>query len=401
MKILQIHNQYVYPGGEDSVANTEAAMLRQEGHEVVVFRKDNVQIDRYSLIDKIKFFSGEFLYSKNIYNELTGILKSERPNIVHVHNPFYMMTPAAYEACFDQGVPVVQTLHNYRFLCSAATFFRSGQVCEECLKRGPWPGIWHRCARGSCISTIFLARLLHEYRQRRIFDRINRFIALTRFSYDKFVQAGWPQDRMVIKPNSFNIDSRSCEENREPFVLFAGALQPYKGVKMLVDAWRAHLRDIPLKIIGSGPLEKYVRANVQGNMEFLGQKTGQDVIRYMHRAFLLVVPSEWYETSSRVIIEAYACRLPVVASRLGALAEIVHDGQTGLLFEPGNGADLAEKVKSLFLSIDQRRLFSKQARECFDNCYSPDQDYRKLLGIYEGILRSPGGPFFEKVRRMT
>ncbi|MBF0123316.1 MAG: glycosyltransferase [Candidatus Omnitrophica bacterium] len=386
MKILQIHNQYLFPGGEDSVVNTEAALLREQGHEVVLFCKDNVLIDQRPFMDKVKFFCGEFVYSRKIYNELTDLLKKERPDVVHAHNPFYIMTPAAYEACFDQGIPVVQTLHNYRFLCSAATFFREGKVCEECLKGGYWRGVLHRCWRGSFVSSLLLARLLHEYRRRKILDRISRFIVLSQFSYDKFVEAGWPKDRMVIKPNSFAIDSRSCEENRQSFVLFAGALQPYKGVTMLVEAWETHLKGIPLKIIGSGPLEEYVRAHAKGDIEFLGQKTGEDVIWHMHRAALLVVPSEWYENCPRVVIEAYSCRLPVVASRLGALVEMVRDGETGLLFEPGNGADLAEKVRELFSLVDKRRLFSKQARECFDSSYAPEQDYRRLFEIYRGVL---------------
>ncbi len=386
MKILQIHNQYVFPGGEDSVAQTEAAMLRHKGHEVVLFRKDNALIDGLPLIGKIRFFCGEFLYSKAIYKELTEVLKKERPDIVHVHNPFYVMSPAAYEACFDQGVPVVQTLHNYRFVCAAATFFRGGRVCEECLKGRLWPGIWHRCWKGSFLLTIFLARLLGEYKRRKILERISRFIVLSQFSYDKFVQAGWSPEGMVIKPNSLSLDSRYVDGEREPFVLYAGALQEYKGVKTLVDAWALHLKDVPLKIIGSGPLEDYVRTHAQGNIEFLGQRSGQDVIEQMRRASLLVIPSVWYEHCPRVVIEAYACGLPVVASRLGALAEIVRDGKMGLLFDPGNSADLAAKVRSLFFSGDERALFSRQARECFERCYSAAQDYGQLIKIYEGVL---------------
>lgn len=390
MKILQIHNEYAFPGGEDAAAEAEARMLRRAGHEVAVFRKNNREVESASLLQKLSFLSGGFLDSRKVYEEISSLVSKSRPDVAHFHNPFYVMTPAAYEACFDQRVPVVQTIHNYRFLCAAATFYRHGKVCEECLQRGRWAGVWHRCWKGSAAASWMLTRLVDEYRWRNILGRVSRFIVLSQFSYDKFRQAGWPQARMVIKPNSLEVDGGEQNIRREPFVLYAGALQPYKGVEMLLSRWHQVLPDVRLCVVGSGPMEPFVKRHAVGNIEFLGQQSRGEVLRLMRSASCLVLPSEVYENCPMTVIEAYASGLPVAASRLGALAEMVVDGETGLLFRPGDAGDMADKISQIMNAPSLRERLSMNARQCFAQRYSVDLDCRRLVDIYRAVLAEPG-----------
>src|SRR5439155_8137042 len=345
MRILLIHNHYQYSGGEDAVFGAESALLRQNGHKVVEYTEDNSRIDGMSR----GAVAARAIWSSPTRRRLTAILRDRHFDVAHFHNTFPLISPSAYTACREVKVPVVQTLHNYRLLCPAATLFRDGQVCEACLgKTYPWPGVWHACYRGSRSQSAIVAAMLAVHRGLKAWQQqVDIYIALTEFSKQKFIEGGVPSGKIHVKPNFVNPDPELRKGNGY-YALFVGRLSPEKGVWTMLRAWRG-LKGVPLKIAGDGTLLADIQAFVQKgkleSVEILGHGTAADVPQLMKAAKFLVFPSECYETFGLVAVEAFACGLPVIASRLGAVAEIVDEGRTGLLFRAGDPGDLTKKVQ--------------------------------------------------------
>lgn len=386
MKILQVHNTYTFPGGEDSVAVSEAAMLRAFGHEVIEYRRSNKELKRFGLWKRLCFYLWDIYFSRKTYDEVRGLIAREKPDVAHFHNTFFLIGPAAYQACFDEGIPVVQTLHNYRFLCAAATFFRQGKPCEDCLSFGRRSGIVNRCWHASFWATYWMTNIIKEYERRNILKKITRFIALSDFSRQKFIDAGWAAERIIVKPNFLEKDP-GCDPFKGEYILYVGALQSYKGVKTLLKAWGSRSWPIPLKIVGSGPMEKEYRSFDVPNVEWLGQKTQEEVYVLLKKACCLVVPSECYENFPRVIIEAYACGIPVVASRLGAMEGLVEDGQTGLLFEAGNAKALAAAIEKISTDVVSTRKMGENAPRVFEEHYTAAVNCKQLIGVYRQAMQ--------------
>lgn len=264
---------------------------------------------------------------------------------MHFDNTFPLVSPGAYSAVRARGLPVVQSLRNYRLLCPSATFFRDGHVCEDCLGRTPpWPGIRHRCYRGSRGQTAIVATMLTAHRLRRTWLRdVDYYIALTAFSRQKFIEGGLPADRVVVKPNFVALPP-PVEETARTGMLYVGRLSAEKGIATMLRAWERAGGDISLRIVDDGPLTATVAeaAAAIPTIHALGRRREEDTYALMAEAQALILPSEWYETFGRVAVEAFACGTPVIASRLGAMAEIVEDGVTGLLFTPGDAEDLEQ-----------------------------------------------------------
>lgn len=384
MKILQMHNRYVYPGGEDAVARSEAALLTSFGHTVIPFGANNNEMNAFDLGRKISFYFRDAFFSKAVYSNLRRMIDHDQPDVAHAHNSFFMLGPAAYEACFDAGLPVVQTLHNYRFLCAAATFYRSGHVCRECVDAGPWRGILHGCWHNSSMATAYLTALIDTYKRRRILERMSAYIALSEFSRGQFVQGHINPAKIAVKPNFLEHDPGQ-EDVRGEYIVYAGAFQPYKGITTLLNAWKSRSWPLPLKAAGAGPLAAEALRQELAGVELLGQLPSERIIELIRGALCVVVPSECYENFPRVIIEAYACGIPVVASRLGALAELVQDNVTGMLFEPGNPRDLARCLDFLIQNRSRAAAMGQQGRRLFLERYSAQENYDQLMRIYSSV----------------
>lgn len=382
MRILTIHNSYQQPGGEDAVFMEEASLLRQHGHEVVEYRQDN---HRLQTLNRVAV-AAQTIWSQPVYRALRQLLADLHPDIMHVHNTFVLISPAAYYASRQAGVPVVQTLHNYRLLCPAATFFRHGQVCEACLgKTPPWPAVLHACYRHSSVQSAVTAAMLTVHRGLKTwYTQVDTYIALTEFSRQKFIQGGLPAEKIVVKPNFVSPDP-GRREGRGRYALFVGRLAAEKGVMTLLQAWQ-QVGGVPLKVVGSGPLlhevQTFMRVHQLADVELLGQCSAAEVLTVMKEAWFLVFPSEWYETFGRVAIEAFACGVPVLASRLGAMAELVDEGHTGLLFCPGEPGDLAAKVRWAVEHPQAMRRMGAQARQVYEEKYTAEYNYQMLMDIY-------------------
>jgi len=378
--MLLIHNLYQQPGGEDAVFRAEAALLRSQGHEVLEFVEDNRKLDCVSPLKAAL----DAIWSREVQRKLRALIQEKKPDVAHFHNTFLRISPAAYYACKEAGVPVVQTLHNYRLVCPGALLMRGGRVCEDCLRKAiPWPSVLHGCWRGSRMQTSVVAGMLTFHRVLKTWhEQVDCYIALTEFARRKFIQGGLPAEKIVVKPNFVHPDPG---ERKSPgsYALFVGRLSPEKGLGTLLRAWQG-LKDVPLKVVGDGPLLEEFKTFSRGRkgVEVLGRRSHDEVIALMKRARCLVFPSESYEGFPMTFAEAFACGLPVVASRLGAMAKIVEGGRTGLLSEPGNPEDLAAKVEWAWSHPERMREMGREARREYERKYTPERNYEMLMEIY-------------------
>ncbi|MCA1567947.1 MAG: glycosyltransferase [Acidobacteria bacterium] len=391
MKILLAHNRYKQPGGEDQVFAAEAALLEAGGQHVVRYTVHNDQVEGMSA----PALAGATLWNRAIYRELRAMFRRERPDVVHFHNTFPLVSPAAYHAARAEAVPVVQTLHNYRLLCPNAMLMREGRVCEDCLGRAvSWAGAARACYResraASGVTTLMLAthRALGTWR-----EAVDVYVALTEFARRKFVEGHLPADKIVVKPNFVEAGIRPSEGPGD-YALFVGRLSPEKGVGVLLGAWR-NLPHIPLKILGDGPLIEEARAaaregDLAPRVEVLGRRERSEVLDLMRRARVVVFPSQWYEGFPLTIAEAFACGVPVIASRLGAMEEIVADGRTGLHFTPGDAADLATKIAWAWAHEREMEVMGREARREYEKKYTAERNYRMLTEIYRRAIKQNG-----------
>ncbi|NDP47665.1 MAG: glycosyltransferase, partial [Sulfuriferula multivorans] len=331
-RVLIAHNAYQHRGGEDSVVEAEIALLRSHGHVVETYFRSNDDVAAMSSLSLAR----HTLWSNRTSHELAKLIRRFKPDVIHVHNTFPLMSPSLYWAAERAGIPVVQTLHNFRLMCLNALFLREGKVCEDCMGKLPWRGVARACYRGSHTASAALAGMLALHRGLGTYqNKVARYIALNGFCRDKFIEGGLPAERVEVKPNFVDFDAPPL--TARVGMLFVGRLSVEKGVATLAEAM-AVLPDMSLRVAGDGPEEELL-AGVAG-IARLGSMPSEAVRQEMACAVALVVPSIWYENFPRTIVEAFACGLPVIASRIGALADIVTDGVTGLLFEPANARDL-------------------------------------------------------------
>ena len=389
LSILIAHNYYRERGGEDVVFETEAGLLEQHGHRVerLTFHNDEIP-DRLSALGRVRL-AGRTLWSPESRRQFRLLLSNPKPDIVHFHNTFPLISPSAHAACREAGVPVVQTLHNYRLLCPSATFFRNGRPCEDCLGRtAPWPAVLHACYRNSRSQTVVTAAMLTAHRLRGTWARgVDVYIALTEFSRRKFVEGGLPADKIALKPNFVHPDPGIGLHDGD-FFLFVSRLDPNKGVETLLRAWQLLERPPPLLIPNDGPLTEAVRraAELSPAIDYQGRVERNSMLALMHKARALILPSEWYESFPATIVEAFAHSLPVIASRLGAMPEIIEDGRTGLHFEPGDPADLATKVQWAWTHPEEMERMGREARREYETKYSAEQNYERLMQVYERAM---------------
>jgi glycosyltransferase involved in cell wall biosynthesis len=377
--VLSVHNYYQQPGGEDQVFTAEGALLESNGHRVVRYEEHNSRIaDRSPALAAV-----DTVWSFQSGRSFTELVKQQNPEVVHFHNTFPLISPAAYYAVHREGTAVVQTLHNFRLLCPGATLFREGQPCEECIeKKSLRPAIVHACYRASRPATAAVATMLTVHRAIGTWRRkVDLYIALSEFARRKFIEGGLPASRIVVKPNFVSPDPGVGAGSGE-YALFVGRLSAEKGIAVLASAWR-ELSHIPLVVAGDGPL---AAMEWPQGATWIGRQPREKVLSLMREASVLIVPSVWYETGPLTVLEAFACGLPVIASNLGSMAEMVTHQRTGLLFNPGDAADLARKVRWAFEHPDAVEGMRAAARREFEEKYTAETNYKMLIGIYEEAI---------------
>ena len=398
MRILAVHNHYQRPGGEDAVFAAETALLESAGHEVVRFTRRNDDVERMSRREVV----AQTFWSRDSADRVAALIEAHRPHVMHCHNTFPLVSPSVYRTARGRGVGVVQTLHNYRPLCPKAELMRNAAPCEACLGRSfAWPAIRHACYRGSRAQTGVVAAMTAFHRARGTYSRdVDRYVTPTAFVRGRFVAGGFPAERVVAKPNFVPHDPGMRDGPAAPGeggdVVFVGRLSPEKGLDVLLDAWSrlAAWGALPpgsrLRVLGDGPLAEDVQAAAAQDprIEWLGHRPREAVMDAIGAARVLVMPSVWYETFGLCIAEAFACGTPVVASRLGAMAELVEHGRTGFLFAPGAAQDLADTLVRAFAAdlAEMRRA----ARARYEAEFSAEANLPLLLRIYEEAIAARG-----------
>jgi glycosyltransferase involved in cell wall biosynthesis len=383
MRILLVHDFYQQPGGEDAVVRHEMALLQSKGHEVVLFSVHN---DDIKGILRKAVTAVLAVYNPWARRRLTAALAKTRPDIVHVHNFFPQLSPSVFDACRAAGIPSLMTLHNFRILCPTSFLYHDTHLRERSLRHSCFWTVKQRVYRRSYIGTFFVACMVEFHKRIGTWrNKVDRFIALTDFAKQKFIEGGLPPDRISVKGN-FISAPRATEEmgDRRRGALFVGRLSEEKGLTTLIDAWKGI--DYPLRIVGDGPLREFCEKAQSEHVACLGRLSPEQVFDEMARAAFLVLPSVWYEMFPLSLAEALAAGLPVIASRLGGLSEMIEDKRTGLIFAAADAADLADKVRWAVAHPGRMREMGRSARAVYENRYTPEANYVDLITIYDDVI---------------
>ncbi len=387
LSVLCVHNRYIQPGGEDQVFESESRLLTESGFRVKKIEEQTMYPG--GLIKKIGA-AVDCVWSRSWHQEFKTLLRSTRPDVVHIHNFFSVISPSVYYACKEEGVPVVQTLHNYRLACPAASFYRDGKICEECLEHGPFHAVRYGCYRESKLGTAALAAMIEVHKRKKTWtEMVDCYVALTEFARNKMIEAGLPADKIVVKPN-FVLPDPGPRRTDGDYALFVGRLVDLKGVGTLIKAWSKLPVSVPLVIAGDGPfrpeMEKLISELNLQNVDYRGRLSRQDTLAAMKGARFLMFPSEWYEGFPVTIAESFACGVPVLCSRLGGMQEIVEDGRTGLHFTAGDQTDMAAKVQWAWSHPQEISIMGRNARAEFEEKYTAEKNLGMLTDIYESVI---------------
>lgn len=398
-RILQVHNFYQIPGGEDVVVRNEKRLLEEHGHTVFTYYRTNKELKEKGIWGKLCLpFTA--VYSFRTVREVKKIIRENKIDIVHVHNTLTMVSPSVFYAAFRCHVPVVQTLHNFRMLCPAGSFFRDNVICEECVADGLRCAVRHKCYRGSTAQTVVSAMILKIHRMLGTYRRVN-FICLTEFNRKKLLNAlnapsvpkrRWAvdADRVYIKPNFTFAEglAPSSESGQEEYFLFAGRVEALKGIDIAIKAFE-QLPEKKLYIAGTGPMmeemQAYVKEHQLTNITFLGYLQKEEMSERFYHARAVIMTSQCYEAFAMTIAEAYSYGVPVIAGSVGNMDGMVKEGITGVKFEYNSAEELAEKVRE-FETLDVHKL-KENARAFYQKRLRPEDNYKKLEEIYQDILR--------------
>lgn len=384
-RILLVHNYYKIPGGEDTVVANERQLLEQHGHSVFLYTRSNGEMDSFSPGRKL-LLPFTSLFSLRTYRDVKRLISEKQIDIVHVHNTLNLVSPSVYYAAFACKVPVVQTLHNFRLLCPAATFLREGKVCEECVEGGLGCAVRYGCYRGSKLQSLMSAMILKLHRMLGTYRKLN-YICLTEFNREKLLLLNRKdkpiiqEDRVFIKSNFVWEPKLETGEKEEQFI-FVGRLERLKGIHVLLEAWK-EFPDKKLILCGIGPEEEWVRNYLKKNhmnqVELRGQVEHREVLRLLARSRALILPNLCYEGQSMVIMESYAVGTPVIASDLGNPGNMVIPGVTGLKFP-------CSDVKALRKAIRQMEQMQEWDTETvYKNLYAEETNYAILYDIYRKV----------------
>jgi len=387
MRVLRLHTAYAHEGGEDHSVRAEVTLLQRGGYRVSTFFRSNDDLVRAGFVPTVSAL-WRTPFDRRLYWTVRRICRAFRPQVAHADNLWFALSPSVHAACHHEGVPTVQTLRNYRLLCLNGLLLRGGRPCEACVGQRPWAGIRHRCYRGSAFLSTAVARMIQVNRRRGTWDRdVDLFVTPSTFARSKFIESGMAADAIVVKPNF--TDDPGPPEPPGRGAVYVGRLVREKGVRTLLEAWRG-LNGVPLAVVGDGPeragLEESVRSIPDARVRLHGRLAPEACRRAIRRAAYLVFPSECYETFGRVVIEAYAAGRAVVAAGQGAALDLVEDGRTGLLFEPGNAVDLAGKIAWLEARPGAVRTLGQNARRAFERRFTPERNLAMLRNLY-GVAR--------------
>lgn len=384
MKILMVHNEYGIFTGEEAVVQGLLRLLGSRRHEIIPFIRSSTEIP-HMRFGKLKAFCNG-IYSFSSKRTFRKLLSAHKPDIVHIHNLFPFISPSILCECKKAAIPVVMTVHNYRLFCPTGLYMINGQICEKCNDGEYWCVL--RNCTGSIAKSIGYALRNYVARKRRLYlDNVSIYVALTEFQRQRLIRGGFPADRIFVIPNMFERDgtATAVQEKLGWHVGYAGRISPEKGVETLITAARMY-PDISFKAAGSYDRMLHLLAEAPPNYEFCGRLNRVELSEFYTHSQIIVLSSICYEGFPSVLIEAMLYGKPVICSRIGGLPEIVDDGVTGLLFEPGNAEDLGEKIRYLSGKPELCRKMGRAGREKTLREYSVEKYYERLMAVYEKAI---------------
>ena len=388
-----MHNHYRIGGGEDTVVKNEGELLHLHGHRVIFYTKSNSELKEKGLFSKIHILC-QSLFSLSTWRQVRRLIKEENIDLVHVHNTLSVISPSVYYAAISRGVPVVQTIHNFRMVCPAALLYRNGETCEECLVHGLNRAVKHGCYRNSRLQTLTSALILKLHRMTGIYKRLN-YICLTPFNREKLLEARergkeiFPGNRIWVKPNFCPDLEKPWKEVQEALpprkkqFIYIGRLEKEKGLDLILEAWKG-IEDAGLLICGSGSLAEWCKSFIQENrmtkVKLLGQVEPGRLIPLLQESQALIFASRWYEGFPMTIVESFRCGTPVIVNRMGNAASLVESGVNGLVFETNSHKALREAV------IHWKGGMYTEARRTYEKLYTAERNYEMLMEIYTAVL---------------
>lgn len=392
LKILQVHNWYQIPGGEDVVVANEKRLLEMNGHEVFLYSRNNSELNNMGIFKKL-LIPFTAIYSFRTYRDVKRIIREKHIDVVHVHNTLMMVSPSVFYAAFRCHVPVVQTLHNFRMLCPAGSFFRGDRICEECSEKGLQCSLKYGCYRGSKVQTFVSAAILKIHRMLGTYRKVN-FICLTEFNKKKLSQlnkkgrAVVDMSKVHIKPNFTFQDADDFESSSKlDYFLFVGRVEALKGIDIVIKAFE-QMRDQRLVVAGDGPLmeqmKEYIKEHNMSNVEFAGYLSKPQLQEKYRKARAVIMSSQCYEAFAMTIAEAYSYGVPVIAGDVGNLRNMVEENITGIRFKYDSPEDLVKKVKQY--NVMDIELLKGNAKSFYEQRLRPEDNYRILEKIYHDIL---------------
>ena len=381
-RILMVHNYYQIPGGEDTVVANEKRMLEEHGHVVILYSRHNSEIKQMSKLQKLGL-PFTTIFNPRTYREIKSLIKQNQIDIVHVHNTLNLVSPAVYYAALKRGVPVVQTVHNFRLLCPGATFYRDGHICEDCVEHGLWCAVKHKCYRGSRMQTLACVISTAIHRMTGVYGKIN-YICLTEFNKEKLLKLKQiTPDRVFVKPNFVESTGEIIPDwQRKNQFIFAGRLDKLKGIDVLLEAWKLMGENAPKLIVcGTGPMEEWCNEFIacnKVNVELKGFVSNSEVRKLIANSRALILPTQCYEGFPMSIVEAFSVGTHVICSDLGNVGSIVEEGVTGYKFSPDSPKNIVEAVVRCKCLVDD---ISTE----FEGKYQAEKNYGILTSIYEEI----------------
>lgn len=379
--VLIVHNKYQIQGGEDTVVKNDVSMLRKHGHDVFLYERDNTELNSFSLLKKL-FLPFSFIYSFKTVKDIKRIIRDNQIDLVHVHNTLLLVSPSVYYVCKQQKIPVVQTIHNFRFICPNALLYRDGHICEDCINRGLYCAITHNCYRGNKLQTLACVVSMWIHRKTGINAYLN-FICLTDFNKDKLLSLrSIDENKVYIKPN-YSLKTTYKDTSILNQFLYVGRLDKTKGINFLIESWKVMGKGAPkLLVFGDGPELEWCNQQITNyNLPIImmGQMPHNIIIEEMKKSKALLLPTQWFEGFPMVIVEAYSVGLPVLASNIGNTGNLVLDGKTGWKFSPH---DMNDFIRILKKNLPNRRTIW----EYFNELYTEDVNYLIMMEIYNKVV---------------
>ena len=387
MKILLIHNKYGKFSGEEAVVESQIKLLRANGHHVITYFRSSAELEDMPNA-KLKAFFSAFYNPKSI-SAIKALITTEKPDLVHIHNLYPLISPTILPVIKKMGIPIVMTVHNYRLLCPNGLFFNKGQICEKCT--GALKEL--NCITNNCESSLFkssgyAARNFWARKKDYYLNNVDLFLCLTEFQKNKLVANGFTKEKCDVLPNFYNKEIKEFDYNISDrnYVAFAGRISPEKGIPLLLEAAKK-LPHIPFQLAG-GMREGYMQElDIPKNVTLSGMLSSKELSNFYSSARFLVLSSIWYEGFPMVFPEAMAHKLPIVAPNMAGYPEIAEENFNGFLFEPGDANSLAKTIDKLW---NNHQLSSQLAENGFNKVqkkYSSQAYYKTLENTYLQLVK--------------